>query len=53
MVGVGALVINDKNQVLVVSERNALIPNSWKLPGNELSNFMQNVVDNKYCRRLL
>jgi hypothetical protein len=33
MVGVGALVINDKNQVLVVNERNALIPNSWKLPG--------------------
>ncbi|CAG9806887.1 unnamed protein product [Chironomus riparius] len=33
MVGVGALVINDKNQVLVVSEKNALIPNSWKLPG--------------------
>lgn len=33
MVGVGGLVINDKNQVLVVSERNALIPNSWKLPG--------------------
>lgn len=32
-VGVGALVINDKNQVLAVSERNALIPGSWKLPG--------------------
>lgn len=36
MVGVGALVINDKNQVLAVSERNALIPGSWKLPGNKL-----------------
>lgn len=35
MVGVGALVINEKNQVLVVSERNALIPNSWKLPGKK------------------
>lgn len=32
-IGVGALVINDKNQVLAVSERNALIPGSWKLPG--------------------
>lgn len=36
MVGVGALVINDKNQVLVVSERNALIKESWKLPGGYL-----------------
>jgi 8-oxo-dGTP pyrophosphatase MutT (NUDIX family) len=36
MVGVGALVINDKNEVLVVSERNALIPGSWKLPGGYL-----------------
>lgn len=36
MVGVGALVINDKNQVLVVSERNALIKDSWKLPGGYL-----------------
>uniref|UniRef100_A0A182W106 Nudix hydrolase domain-containing protein n=1 Tax=Anopheles minimus TaxID=112268 RepID=A0A182W106_9DIPT len=33
MVGVGALVINDRNQVLVVSENNALIVGSWKLPG--------------------
>lgn len=36
MVGVGALVINDKNQVLVVSEKNALIKDSWKLPGGYL-----------------
>ncbi|KAM7349044.1 uncharacterized protein ACRADG_008131 isoform 2-T4 [Cochliomyia hominivorax] len=33
MLGVGGLVVNDKNEVLVVSERFALIPNSWKLPG--------------------
>ena len=33
MVGVGALVINDKNEVLVVSEKNSLIKDSWKLPG--------------------
>lgn len=33
MVGVGALVVNDENQILVVSEKNALIENSWKLPG--------------------
>lgn len=36
MVGVGALVINDKNEVLVVSEKNALIKESWKLPGGYL-----------------
>ncbi|CRK94992.1 CLUMA_CG008479, isoform B [Clunio marinus] len=36
MVGVGALVINNQNQVLVVSEKNALITNSWKLPGGYL-----------------
>lgn len=34
--GVGALVINDKNQLLVVSEKNALIKESWKLPGGYL-----------------
>lgn len=33
MIGVGALVVNDKDQILAVSEKNALIPNSWKLPG--------------------
>uniref|UniRef100_A0A182PZY3 Nudix hydrolase domain-containing protein n=1 Tax=Anopheles farauti TaxID=69004 RepID=A0A182PZY3_9DIPT len=33
MVGVGALVMNDRNQVLVVSENYALIAGSWKLPG--------------------
>ncbi|XP_052869671.1 uncharacterized protein LOC128275266 isoform X1 [Anopheles cruzii] len=33
MVGVGALVINDRKQVLVVSEMHALIAGSWKLPG--------------------
>lgn len=44
MVGVGALVINDKNQVLVVSEKNALIPNSWKLPGGYCE-MKENLVD--------
>ncbi|KAG5670531.1 hypothetical protein PVAND_000789 [Polypedilum vanderplanki] len=44
MVGVGALVINDKNQVLVVSERNALIPNSWKLPGGYCE-MRENLID--------
>lgn len=33
MVGVGALVVNDKRQALVVSEKNALVKDSWKLPG--------------------
>lgn len=35
-VGVGALVINSDNEVLVVSEKNALIKDSWKLPGGYL-----------------
>lgn len=33
MVGVGGIVINDKNEVLVVAERYSLIENSLKLPG--------------------
>lgn len=33
MVGVGGIVINDKNEILVVSERFSMIPKSWKLPG--------------------
>lgn len=33
LMGVGGLVINEKNEVLVVSDRYAMIPNSWKLPG--------------------
>ncbi|XP_055611771.1 uncharacterized protein LOC129758312 [Uranotaenia lowii] len=33
MIGVGALVINNQNQILAVSEKHALIKGSWKLPG--------------------
>ncbi|KAM8720955.1 hypothetical protein ACLKA7_006920 [Drosophila subpalustris] len=33
LLGVGGLVINDQNEILVVSDRNALINNIWKLPG--------------------
>lgn len=33
MVGVGAIVVNEQNQILAVSEKNALIRGSWKLPG--------------------
>lgn len=33
LMGVGGLVINDQDEVLVVSDRYAMIPNSWKLPG--------------------
>lgn len=32
MVGVGAIVMNDKRQILVVSEKYRLFPH-WKLPG--------------------
>lgn len=40
MVGVGGLVINDNNQILCITEKNSIIPGSWKLPGGyvELSN---------------
>lgn len=31
--GAGGLVVNNRQEVLVVSERFPLIPNSWKLPG--------------------
>ncbi|XP_063705222.1 nucleoside diphosphate-linked moiety X motif 6 [Culicoides brevitarsis] len=44
MVGVGAVVVNDKQQVLVVSEKNALVTNSWKLPGGYLER-KENIVD--------
>ncbi|XP_037039651.1 nudix hydrolase 8 isoform X2 [Bradysia coprophila] len=33
MVGVGGLVINNKNQVLSITEKQAIIAGSWKLPG--------------------
>jgi len=33
MVGVGGLVINSKNQVLTITEKQAIIAGSWKLPG--------------------
>ncbi|KAH8244755.1 hypothetical protein KR038_009549 [Drosophila bunnanda] len=33
LMGVGGLVINEKDEVLVVTDRYAMIPNSWKLPG--------------------
>lgn len=33
MVGVGGLVINDRQQILSISERHAFVPGSWKLPG--------------------
>lgn len=33
MIGVGGLVVNDKDQILTITEKNALVPGSWKLPG--------------------
>lgn len=33
MVGVGGLVINNKNQILTITEKQAIIIGSWKLPG--------------------
>lgn len=44
MLGVGGLVVNDKNEILVVSERFALIPKSWKLPGG-YAEPNENIVD--------
>lgn len=36
MIGVGGLVINKKDQILIISEKNGLIPGYWKLPGGHL-----------------
>lgn len=33
MVGVGGIVINAKDQILSVSEKQSIVPGSWKLPG--------------------
>lgn len=33
MVGVGGLVINARDQILAVSEQQAIVPGAWKLPG--------------------
>lgn len=33
MVGVGGIVINAKDQILSISEKQSIIPGSWKLPG--------------------
>lgn len=33
MVGVGGLVVNDKDQILTITEKQAIIPGNWKLPG--------------------
>lgn len=33
MIGVGGLVVNDKQQILTIKENNAIIPGAWKLPG--------------------
>lgn len=33
MIGVGGIVVNDKQQILTINEKHAIIPGSWKLPG--------------------
>lgn len=33
MIGVGGLVVNDKNQILTISEKHSIIQGAWKLPG--------------------
>ena len=33
MVGAGAMVVNDKNEILVVQEKYYKRPHHWKLPG--------------------
>ncbi|EDW86266.1 uncharacterized protein Dwil_GK17180 [Drosophila willistoni] len=44
LLGVGGLVINDQDEILVVSDRFAMIPNSWKLPGGYVEP-RENLVD--------
>lgn len=33
MIGVGGLVVNGKDQILTIIEKQAIIPGAWKLPG--------------------
>lgn len=33
MCGVGGLVVNDKQQILTIKEKQAIVPGAWKLPG--------------------
>lgn len=33
MIGVGGLVVNDKKQILTITEKNPVIKGAWKLPG--------------------
>jgi ADP-ribose pyrophosphatase YjhB (NUDIX family) len=35
-VGVGGFVVNDKNQILVIQEKNGPITSFWKIPGGRL-----------------
>lgn len=54
MVGVGAVVVNDKHQVLVVNEKNALVKDSWKLPGGYLERSKLNIaITQKFSHHLI
>lgn len=33
LVGIGGIVINDKDQILAISEDQSMIPGSWNIPG--------------------
>lgn len=44
LIGVGGLVVNEQDEILVVSDRYALIPGSWKLPGGYVEAH-ENLVD--------
>lgn len=33
MIGVGSIVVNDKQQILTITEKHSIIAGSWKLPG--------------------
>lgn len=45
MVGVGGLVINDKNQILAITEKESIIAGSWKLPGGYVEPGKKNLFD--------
>lgn len=33
MIGVGGIVVNENRQILAISEKHAIVPGFWKLPG--------------------
>lgn len=48
ILGVGGFVVNDKNEILVVKEKNGPATNVWKMPGVAFGSSM-NVITRGHC----